>query len=113
VGQTIVFCGLPGCEAAVARSGEPAHLLASGRNPPGRFGQHVEVKLKSMSGIKEIEEAVQSLSAAELAAFRAWFAEFDADAWDRRIEADIVSGRLDAIADEAVEDLRAGRGTER
>jgi len=34
--------------------------------------------------VKEIEEAVLRPSAAELAAFRAWFAEFDAEAWDRR-----------------------------
>jgi hypothetical protein len=66
-----------------------------------------------VSGVKEIEEAVQGLPAAELAAFRAWFAEFDADAWDRRIEADIVSGRLDALADEALEDFREGCCTER
>ena len=40
-----------------------------------------------MSGVNEIEEAVLRLSVAELAAFRAWFAEFDAEAWDRRINA--------------------------
>lgn len=66
-----------------------------------------------MGSVNEIEEAVLRLSAAELAAFRAWFAEFDAEAWDRRIEADVASGRLDALADEALEDLRAGRCSER
>lgn len=66
-----------------------------------------------MGSVNEIEEAVLRLSAAELAAFRAWFAEFDAGAWDRRIEDDVVSGRLDALADEALEDLRAGRCSER
>ena len=66
-----------------------------------------------MGSLKEIEEAVQKLSAAELAAFQAWFAEFDAQAWDRQIEGDVASGRLDALADEAIEDLRAGRCTER
>jgi hypothetical protein len=66
-----------------------------------------------MSGVNEIEEAVLRLSVAELAAFRAWFAEFDAEAWDRRIEDDVASGRLDALADEALEDLRAGRCSER
>src|ERR1035438_6466001 len=66
-----------------------------------------------MSSVNEIEEAVLRLPAAELAAFRAWFAEFDAAAWDRRIEDDVASGRLDALADEALEDLRAGRCTER
>jgi hypothetical protein len=70
-------------------------------------------KLEPMGGVKEIEEAILKLSVAELAAFRAWFAEFDGDAWDRRIEEDATAGRLDALADEALEDLRAGRCTER
>jgi len=66
-----------------------------------------------MDSAKEIEEAVLRLSAAELAAFREWFAEFTADAWDRQIEEDVTAGRLDSLADEALEDLRAGRCTER
>ena len=36
-----------------------------------------------MAGVKEIEEAVLRLSSEELAEFRAWFAEFDADACTR------------------------------
>lgn len=70
-------------------------------------------KLGSMSTIEEIEDAVRRLSAQELAAFRAWFAEFDAAAWDRQIEQDIAAGRLDALADEALDDLRQGRCTDR
>jgi hypothetical protein len=66
-----------------------------------------------MGSVKEIEEAVLRLSAEELAAFRAWFAEFDAEVWDRQIEGDVAAGRLDALADEAIDDLRAGRCTER
>ena len=66
-----------------------------------------------MSTIEEIENAVGRLSAEELAAFRAWFAEFDAASWDRQIEQDIAAGRLDALADEALEDLRQGRCTDR
>ena len=66
-----------------------------------------------MSSVNEIEEAVLKLSPEELAAFREWFSEFDAEAWDRRIEGDIAAGRLDALADEALEDSRAGRCTDR
>jgi hypothetical protein len=73
----------------------------------------VRSKLEIMSTAKEIEEAVQRLPADELAAFRSWFAEFEADMWDRRIEDDAVAGRLDALADEALGDLRAGRCTDR
>jgi hypothetical protein len=44
---------------------------------------------KPMSKIEKIESAVKGLSADELSVFRAWFAEFDADAWDRQFEADV------------------------
>ena len=66
-----------------------------------------------MGSVSEIEAAVVRLSPVELAAFRQWFAEFDADAWDRQIESDIAAGRLDGLANEAIEDLRSGRSTER
>lgn len=70
-------------------------------------------KLGNMSTIGEIEDAVRRLSSTELAAFRTWFAEFDAAAWDRQIEEDAAAGRLDALADEALNDLRQGRCTDR
>ena len=73
----------------------------------------MQSKLELMGSIKEIEEAVLRLSAAELAAFRAWFAQFDAAAWDRQIDDDVAGGRLNELADEAIEDLRGGRCTER
>lgn len=68
--------------------------------------------LRMMASVKEIEEAVQRLTPAELEAFRDWFAEFDAAAWDRQLESDAAARRLDALADEALNDLKAGRCTE-
>jgi hypothetical protein len=65
-----------------------------------------------MVNIEEIEHAVTRLSPEELAAFRAWFAEFDANAWDRQFADDVAAGRLDALADEALQDLRQGRCTD-
>jgi hypothetical protein len=65
-----------------------------------------------MSTMKEIEHAVRSLSPEELAAFRAWFTSFDADAWDKQFEQDAKSGRLDQLAEEALRDLREGRCTD-
>jgi hypothetical protein len=62
-----------------------------------------------MSTIPEIERAVRELSPDELAKFRAWFAEFDAAAWDRQLDQDIAAGQLDSLAKEALDDLRAGR----
>ena len=35
-----------------------------------------------MSSTQEIAQAVERLDPPELAKFRAWFAAFDADAWD-------------------------------
>lgn len=63
----------------------------------------------TVSTVEEIEQAVQGLSPEQLAAFRAWFAEFDAAVWDRKIESDAGTGRLDALADEALDELRQGR----
>ena len=65
--------------------------------------------LPRMSTVSEIESAVAKLSRQELSAFREWFSEFDADAWYRQFEADVAAGHLDALADEAIRDLREGR----
>lgn len=48
---------------------------------------------------ESVEQVVEQLSQAELAKFRRWFAQFDADAWDAQIEADAVAGKLDALAE--------------
>ncbi len=66
-----------------------------------------------MSTIAEIEDAVRRLSPEDLAAFREWFVQLDAEAWDRQIEGDVAAGRLDSLAEEALEDLRQGRCTDR
>ena len=60
-----------------------------------------------MSIVQEIESAVRQLTQSELAAFRRWFLDFDADAWDRQLEADVAAGRLDYLAEEALRDLDA------
>ena len=62
-----------------------------------------------MSTVQEIQTAVSKLSTEELSTFRAWFVEFDAEAWDRQFEKDVAEGRLDAPAEEALGDLREGR----
>jgi hypothetical protein len=62
--------------------------------------------------LSDLENAVAGLPPDELAKFRAWFAEFDAEVWDRQIEEDIRAGRLDALGEEALRDLREGRTTE-
>lgn len=65
-----------------------------------------------MNKIATIEKEVESLSASELAAFRAWFHEFDAVAWDHQIESDARAGKLDALAEAAIEAHESGKCTE-
>lgn len=62
--------------------------------------------------IQEIERAIAELDHRELARFRAWFEEFDAQAWDEQFENDARSGRLDKLADRAIADFRAGKAKE-
>jgi hypothetical protein len=42
--------------------------------------------MQVMSNIAEINEAIQQLSAHQLAELREWFARFDAERWDRQLE---------------------------
>ena len=50
-----------------------------------------------MSTVKDIESAISRLARHDLAELRDWFNHFDADAWDRQMEEDARSGRLDAF----------------
>lgn len=65
-----------------------------------------------MSKLESIEGQVKQLTIEELQAFREWFAEFDAQSWDRQIEADARAGKLDALAEQALRHDKAGRTTE-
>ena len=44
---------------------------------------------------------------------RAWFLEYDWEAWNRQVERDARTGRLDALADKALRDHAAGKTTPR
>jgi hypothetical protein len=65
-----------------------------------------------MSRVEKIESQISEFSSAELAAFRRWFIEFDANAWDQQFEADVKAGKLDNRAEKALDDHAAGRSTE-
>ena len=62
-----------------------------------------------MQAMQELQSAVTQLSAEELARFRAWFDEFDAEVWDGQFEEDAKSGKLDRLANRAIADFRAGK----
>lgn len=60
-----------------------------------------------MSAI-ELENAVQKLPPEELERFAEWFEHFIDNQWDKNFEADVASGRLDAVAKKADADFEAG-----
>lgn len=62
-----------------------------------------------MGKIEKLEKEIRELSEAELGQLRQWFAEYDAEAWDRQIEADARAGRLDRLAEEALREHAEGR----
>jgi hypothetical protein len=62
-----------------------------------------------MSELEDLENRIRGLAPAELAKFRAWFVEFDHALWDRQIESDAKSGRLDRLVNEARSDYEAGK----
>jgi len=65
-----------------------------------------------MSTIEAIENAIEKLSPRELAKFRRWFQDFDASSWDEQIELDVVSGKLDAVRETALNEYHEGRARE-
>ena len=62
-----------------------------------------------MGKVEKLEQQIAALSPAELAAFRAWYCAFDADAWDSLLQQDVAAGKLDALAEQALEAHRGGK----
>ncbi len=65
-----------------------------------------------MTKVESLEQEVANLTAEELAAFRAWFVEYDWQAWDHQFEEDVAAGRLDKLAEEALAEHARGETTE-
>ncbi len=65
-----------------------------------------------MGKIEHLEEQIRALSPEEFARFREWFAQFDAEAWDRQLEVDVKAGKLDKLAERALRAHAAGQSTE-
>lgn len=51
--------------------------------------------------LEQLEEAVASLSEKDFHQFRLWFMELDWEKWDKQIEDDSRSGKLNFLLDEA------------
>jgi len=61
--------------------------------------------------LQEIEKTIAELPPNELAKFREWFLDFDAERFDKRIKMDAGDGRLDSLADAALRDHQTGKST--
>ena len=54
-----------------------------------------------MPEVRDLEQAVENLSREDYARFRRWFLQKDWELWEKQIEDDSESGRLDFLLDEA------------
>ncbi len=62
-----------------------------------------------MTTVSQIEAAIRQLPRDEFARLLERLLEFDQQRWDEEMERDVAAGKLDALADEAVADFKAGR----
>ena len=64
-----------------------------------------------MGKLEALENQIQSLSREELGRFREWFLEFDWSAWDSQLGADVGAGKLDSLAERALQQHEDGKST--
>jgi len=62
-----------------------------------------------MSTLEQIEAAILTLPSDEFRRLRQWFLDLDYQRWDEQLEQDIADGKLEALAEEAIADFKAGR----
>jgi len=65
-----------------------------------------------MTKLQLLEDEIKKLSPEEIAQLRQWFLELDADQWDREVERDADSGKLNTVFGRSLEDHRAGKSRE-
>ena len=64
-----------------------------------------------MSKVEKLEREIKALTSKDLDALRDWFLQYDSDAWDQQIEADIKAGKLNHLKEEAMRAYRNGKTT--
>ena len=60
-----------------------------------------------MASVEKIEEAILQLPPDEFRQLSEWFLELDQERWDRDLERDVAAGKLDALAEEAINEHRS------
>ncbi|MEA5617264.1 hypothetical protein VB711_05345 [Cronbergia sp. UHCC 0137] len=61
-----------------------------------------------MLQLEQIETAILSLPSHDFEKLRQWFLNLDYELWDEQIERDIADGKLEALAEEAIAEFKAG-----
>lgn len=62
----------------------------------------------NMSTLEEIEAAILKLPSDEFQQLMQWFFDLDYQRWDKQLEKDIANGKLENLAQEAIDDFEAG-----
>jgi hypothetical protein len=70
------------------------------------------VNFHEMTKVEALEREIESPSPEELAELRVWFAEREAESWDREFERDAASGKLDNLFATSLAEHRAGKSRE-
>ena len=65
-----------------------------------------------MTKTEKLEQEIKKLNPKELSAFREWFQNYDSEVWDKQIEDDIKKGKLEQLANKAIEEHTSGRTKE-
>lgn len=61
-----------------------------------------------MSTIEQIEAAILTLPPEQFQRLRQWILDIDYQRWDEQLEQDIADGKLEALAEEAIAEFKAG-----
>jgi hypothetical protein len=62
-----------------------------------------------VSTVDEIKRAIEQLPKPEFWRLSEWVIQKHEDEWDRQIEKDIHAGKLDKLAEEAIEEYKTGK----
>ena len=62
-----------------------------------------------MTQVELLERQIAELDDSAIAKFSQWFIEFDQACWDKKLEADSNSGKLDFLIDAALAEHQAGK----
>jgi hypothetical protein len=65
-----------------------------------------------MGSIDEIKSAIAHLPEKEFNSLVDWFQKFEEERWDKELENDIAQGKLDILADEALNEFDTGKSSE-